>query len=340
MITFGSPPAIKFNVESQLLSIKISEPKDSLSLVDKITQQLQHVTIANVCLSGGIDSQFMLRIAKKLNIPIKAYTYLASWQGSPINTDDVILAKTIAEKENVELEIMDIDLYEFFSTNMHLQYAKEFSVNSPQIAVHLHFLKMFKDIPGTVFMGGEMPMLIKNSDNGSGPRDIAGIPQKFLMINSVAYRQVAEKFGIELIKDILLYTPEIIYKTLEVSIDLVEKLHIHSENVSDNPLISLYAHKIKYHIYEQIIPGGINPLTKNTGFEKLKKYQAMQSGIYNQFDINYRFPMFEEYISRFGSDQGLMKYKAGNIPNDLTDRYREAIAKYNSEGIHEYSFDF
>ena len=34
------------------------------------------------------------------------------------------------------------------------------------------------------------------------------------------------------------------------------------------------------------MPGGINPLMKGTGFERLKKYLASQTGIYNTFDLN------------------------------------------------------
>jgi hypothetical protein len=33
------------------------------------------------------------------------------------------------------------------------------------------------------------------------------------------------------------------------------------------------------------------PLLKNTGFETLKMHLAKQTGVYNQYDVTYRFPL-------------------------------------------------
>ena len=50
----------------------------------------------------------------------KAYTYLALWEGAPVNSDDVQLAIQVANKENVEIEIVELDLKEFLDTHKHL----------------------------------------------------------------------------------------------------------------------------------------------------------------------------------------------------------------------------
>lgn len=354
MIKFGDPPAIRYEPEAKILKVKIAKPSNDNTLLENILEQLQHVEQANVCLSGGIDSQFMLRVAKKLNVPVTAYTYLTTWKGSPINCDDVVYAELVAKKEAVPLVKVEIDLYDFFSKKLHLQYARTYGVTSPQIAVHLYFIEnTFRDKPGTVFIGGEMPMMIKDSSLDMGPLDIAGISQSFLMRNSSAYRKLCNKLNIDLVRDILLYTPSIIYQTLRVSIDLVEQQQIHCDyDVQKQYNIFMYPLRLKFAIYENIIPGGIDTLLKNTGFERLKKYLASQTGVYNQFDLQYRKQLEDEHrkhqrdltrdLEGFDDTgvEGTVMFIAGNIPQELTDEYRAAIEKNNSKCIYDYSLDF
>ena len=121
MITFGNPPAFKYDSDANMLSIKIAKADCSVPVLEDIVAQLQHVKQANVALSGGLDSQFALRVAKHLNVPTKAYTYLALWEGAPVNSDDVQLAIQVANKENVEIEIVELDLKEFLDTNKHIE---------------------------------------------------------------------------------------------------------------------------------------------------------------------------------------------------------------------------
>lgn len=344
MISFGNPPALKYDEQTKILSVKISEPKDEDPVVNNILDQLTHVTKANVCLSGGVDSQFALRVAKQLNIPVTAYTYLTTWDNSPINSDDVVTAELVAKKENVPLVKVEIDLKEFFESKKHLEYSRRFGTKSPQIAVHLYFIeKTFKDVPGTVFLGGEVPLMVKNSDPSEGPLDVGGISAGFFITSTRAYRTLCKELNIDLVRDLPLYTPQIIYKTLKASIDLVEEQQVHLE-LTDEFFHNPYAHKFKFLLYEKILPGGINPLVKNTGFEKLKKYLASQSGVYNQFDINYRLPIEhqQQKTKRNAQDDisGSVKYIAGTLPQQLTNEYREKITKYNSKCIYEYFFDF
>ena len=108
----------------------------------------------------------------------------------------------------------------------------------------------------------------------------------------------------------------------------------------------MFPHKLKHEIYEDIIPGGLNPLTKNTGFEKIKKHLASQTGIYNQFDLLYRKPL--EHIFSTNQKQsvddgmvtGSVKYIAKKLPQELTKEYRQAIDENDSQCVYEYYFDF
>lgn len=349
MIEFGKPPALQYYEEEKFLSIAIKKPKQECTLLDLIKEQLSHIEKAHICLSGGGDSQFALRVFQQMNIPITAHTYLTTWKGAPINSDDVVSAQMLTDRENIKLNITEIDLYDFFESKKHLDYGKKYSTASPQIAVHLYYLDTaFKDIDGTVVLGGDVPMMIKNSLGNEGPEDIAGLSGSFIMKNTQAYHAVARDNNFTIVKDLLYFTPHIIYKALELSIDIVEKYQMHCEVGDTNG----YAHKLKHAIYEEILPGGINPLMKSTGFERLKKYLAAQSGIYNTFDLTYRTPMelayrdMQQHPSRdainndsAGTD-GTVRFKAGKLPQELTERYRKAIEENNSKNIYEYYFDF
>mgnify|MGYP001433252923 CR=1 FL=1 len=66
MISFGTPPAFRFDSETSTLSIKITKPDNNDPLIKDIVSQFKHVEKANVALSGGIDSQFALRVACEL----------------------------------------------------------------------------------------------------------------------------------------------------------------------------------------------------------------------------------------------------------------------------------
>lgn len=349
MIEFGNPPALQYYEEEKFLSITIRKPNQECDLLDLIKEQLSHIKKAHICLSGGVDSQFALRVLQEMNVPITAHTYLTTWKGSPINTDDVITAQMLTDKENIELKITEIELYDFFKSNKHMEYGKKYKIASPQVAVHLYYLDTaFKDINGTVVLGGDVPMMIKDSPPDEGPLDIAGLSSSFIMKITQAYHAIAKDNNVSIVKDLLYLTPQILYKSLELSIDIVNKYQMHCEVGDTNG----YPHKLKHAIYEEILPGGINPLMKSTGFERLKKYLASQSGIYNTFDLKYRAPMEEQYrdfqrsvrqTTLVGDSPGVdgsVRFKAGKIPQELTQRYRTAIEKNNSKNIYEYYFDF
>lgn len=348
MIEFGNPPALKYYEDEKFLSITIRKPNTNDTLLDLIKEQLSHIKNAHICLSGGIDSQFAVRVLQEINVPITAHTYLTTWKGSPINTEDIVTAQMLTSRENIELKITEIELYDFFESKKHMEYGKKYKIASPQVAVHLYYLDTaFKNINGTVVLGGDAPVLIKNSGPEEGPYDIAA-NGPFIMKHSQAYYAIAKDNNFPIVKDLLYFTPQIIYKALELSIDIVEKYQMHCE--VDDTIGS--AHTLKHALYEEIIPGSIKPLMKSTGFERLKKYLASQSGIYNTFDLKYRVPMDEQYrefersarqkahYSNSIGVAGTVRINAGKIPQELTQRYRTAIEKHNSKNIHEYYFDF
>ena len=213
MIQFGNPPALQYYEEEKFLSITIKKPETERTLLELIKEQLSHIKHAHVCLSGGVDSQFAIRVLQEMNVSITAHTYLTTWKGSPLNTDDVVTARMLTDKQNIKLNVTEIDLHDFFSNNIHMEYGKKYGTPSPQIAVHLYYLETtFKDIGGTVVLGGDIPMMVKDSDVAEGPLDIAGLNSSFIMKNTQAYYAVARDSNFNIVKDMpedlaLLFNP-------------------------------------------------------------------------------------------------------------------------------------
>jgi hypothetical protein len=343
MITFGNPAAVKFYPAEKFMEIRAAKPVDQKPLLVRLQEQVQHVSQATVCLSGGIDSQFMLRFACSLGTPVRAVTYMGTWDGSVINSDDVMHAQISAQQHSVPLDIIPIDLKWFFSSGLHIDYCKKYRLPSPQIAVHLHFLKLIKHYPGTFFLGGEIPLLCKNSDIQEGPYDVTGFNPSFLIRCAFSYLEVAKDLNIDLVKDIFMYTPEIIYQVLDENIQIVKTNQIHLE-VPVNHTQMIYHNPVKFRLYERIIPGGIDTLLKANGFEKLKKYLACQSGIYNKFDLDYRQPMVDLYERNmknvFDKTEGTVKISPAPLFKELSMRYRDSIEQSQSISCSQYYMDF
>jgi hypothetical protein len=343
MITFGSTPAVTYLPDLRSLEIKISKEPPDQPLLTLLQEQLSHVTLANVCLSGGVDSQFILRLAKTLGVPVTAYTYLSTWGGSPINTDDLVYAQRSALAAGVQLHTVEIDLKEFFESNLHIHYGKRFITPSPQIAVHLHFLYLLKDIPGTFLMGGELPLFCKGSPIQEGPCDVAGINPSFMVRCVFAYRRAAQEFDIDLVRDIFLYSPDIIHSSLNESINIVRNHQMHLE-VPDEPNLKTYPNRVKHVLFNELIPGGIDPLLKATGFEKLKKYMAAESGIYNKFDLEYRRPMVDLYERHMqnpnSKTEATVRFSSAHTVERLAAEFRDAIVRHNSKCVAQYFLDF
>ena len=89
------------------------------------------------------------------------------------------------------------------------------------------------------------------------------------------------------------------------------------------------------------------PILKNTGFEDLKKHMALYSGIYNEFDLKYRYPL-EDLLSeklwyknffKFSALDQRLNYNADF--NDLTNTYKTIVeSSTDLKDLYLYNFDF
>jgi hypothetical protein len=343
MISIGNPASIKYSMDYNFgyAKVIIKPPNTVSSILELLEPHLRPVKKANVCLSGGIDSQFMLRLCDYFNIPHHVTTYLLMWDQSPINTDDYLHAELICKKNNIPLNTVEIDLKQFFDKNLHYQYGKTYYTGSPQIALHLYFLDLIKDRTSTLMLGGETPYMNKNSPSSQGPGDVAGLDVNFMMGGTFSYHRFAAEHNIPLIKDILLYSPELIYQTLKLNIEIVKNHQIHLETFPGTHLLDPLP--VKYQIYEHILPGGIYPLFKLSGFERIKKHFAVTSGIFDQFNKLYREPLKQQLSTQLmytSEKHGTVRYITDGCDKRLTTEFRQAIDEYDSKPANLYTFDF
>ena len=89
------------------------------------------------------------------------------------------------------------------------------------------------------------------------------------------------------------------------------------------------------------------PILKNTGFEDLKKHMALYSGIYNEFDLKFRYPL-EDILSENRWYNHFFKFFTLDQRLDHNCDFVELAASYkniietssNLKDLSLYNFDF
>lgn len=335
MIEFGNPPVISFDETTNYASVYIERPEESVSVMDKLAVHLRDVKKAHVCLSGGVDSQFWLRVCSQLNIPVRATTYLSFWDGSPINTDDYVCAQLAAKKLNIEWDVVEINLNDLYQNSTLLNTAVKYRTASQQLAVHMTYLEQVANTAETFFVGGDCVFMCKGYPNNVH-HGVSG------RLNDLyVYKKFFDDNGIQFFKDVHLLEPELYYLMLRQSIEVVEKHQIHLDKEGTLPNVGADQFAVKSSIWENIIPGSISQLVKTTGFEKLKKHLAHSSGVYNYFDVKYRHPLRERiHRVHFQTDKVKVKTHNVHILSELATEFENAIVEHNSQSTIGYSFDF
>ena len=99
--------------------------------------------------------------------------------------------------------------------------------------------------------------------------------------------------------------------------------------------------KNKIALYESIVPGTVNPLLKLTGFERIKKYLATETGVYNQFDKTYREPLEIYREQLYGNmNDWIIKEKNPHIIKELSEEFLQVVKDVDSKEKQTYLFDF
>ena len=342
----GNPNSVL--LQENLCTYVIQKPKDNLTLLDRYYEQLKDFDNCYLMLSGGSDSQFMLRLLKHFNINFTAITYKNLWNSGIVNTDDVIYAQEVAENFNVDLEVVEFDLKKFYDSNLHLKWARDYDIRSPQIAMQLEFIKNQFENNSKLVMGGDMPYLMygDNIHTANVPDHselFTGLDYVYMDLPNVLtssvepYHRLCEQKNINIIINISYCSPEAVYQILDMQINIVEDKKMHIEYSKSEPQFRELL-QFKKTVWNTILPGDIDTLMKVGGFERLKKLLAIKSGVYNKYDKDYRIPMEIQYPKR--TLRYRFKHKFCKDTLQIPQRFQSAIENSNSICVNGYHFDF
>jgi len=330
-----------FTLDQDLMMCQINLEQRTAddNALDIIYENVKDIKHAHISLSGGVDSQFWLRVCEHFNIPYTASTYLTTWQGAPINTDDFTCAEMTAKKFNSDWNVIEIDIEKFLKSDELRSVAKQYKTDSQQICLHLHYFKKIINENSTFLLGSDaMYLEVKNNIP-----DLSILNYE-VITTSIPYYNFFKSNNIKFIKDVAYLDKKMPSILLDYNLQFIKE---HKKHLERNPnASSLPAERleVKSYIWESILPGTVNTLIKVGGFERLKKYLAMKSGVYNQFDIDYRIPL-QQYMT---NDPGMPSKKSDmrivfrnkEILDNYKKKFGNAITKYNSTPIQEYLFDF
>jgi len=363
-IELGKPPGIEidFSIDHYC---KINAKKTNKTLLECIGETIADKTDINLCLSGGLDSQFSLMYCLKLNKNVTAYTYRSIWKDTILNVEDVYLAEQLAKKHNFIHHVIDIDLKQFYDTLQHYKYGADYLNSSPQLSVHFYFIELLKEKFNIdhILLGGDPPIMKYNKDVTFGKGKIIMAGESFYQDIMAPYYIFCESIGVECLRDVYYHSPEAVYKAFENNLDVIQKHKIYANS---KPLTSAYLNDIyeyKYQYYKNIIPDLMPQRSETTGFESLKKILAQESGIYNQYDVLYRRPQMILNVNSIKSRmqhhmlQKKEKLYSNNDPTyrikrlnrnirysvDAQEIYKEFITYIRENDlkcINRYSFDF
>lgn len=117
-----------------------------------------------VTLSGGVDSECVLRSFVNAKVPFEAAIMQFD---DDMNWHDVRPAVQLCESLNVTYTILNLNVFDFLDSGLHLKYAKDFKLASPMIATHVWLAeKILKDLQGLpVFSGDFVRLALPSNEN-------------------------------------------------------------------------------------------------------------------------------------------------------------------------------
>jgi len=317
---------------------------NEFSALEIIYEYVKDIKQAHVCLSGGVDSQFWIRVCEHFDIPYTASTYLTTWEGSPINTEDYVCAQLTAKKFNCKWDTIEIDLQEFYNSDRPYELAKKYKTDSQQICLHLEYLSLIKDryADTTFLMGGDaMYLQMVTADGGPDILGLNGHRLKDLLV----YENFFKQNSIEYVKDIVYLDAKMPSQIFKLNIEFVKQHKQHlSVDTNDSQSHQMENLPVKSFLWESILPGTVNTLIKVGGFERVKKYFAMKTGIYNYFDKKYREPL--EQLMKNDNDMIQDPSKVKIIVKNKLDMHHyieefdSTVKEVDSKPLTLYLFDF
>lgn len=293
----GNPPSIVCDYSTS--SIVTYYKQSKLSLFDHWDNMFDKQVQYQFCLSGGIDSQFSCYVMRKLGLKFDIVIWEYLWDGITVNSHDVMVAQKYANNFSLPYTIESFDLKEFLNSEECVELALKYRTNSPQIAVHMKLLEIASSRYDSFVLGGDVPVLQYSSKSQTA--GTASNMSKGLLVQALlAYYNFGLINNKQVIKDLFRMSDETMFLSVKQNIDVVEKFNVYFDDSEWKKSSNM---KYKSYYYQSLGADNLYPMIKSTGFETLKKMLAEETGVYNQFDVQYRYPVEEAfYGTSWGSN--------------------------------------
>ena len=304
---------LSLDLDNLLFKLNLNNPGDDIKLVDLCIEKIKEYENPLVCLSGGYDSQFMCLLLKQAGIEFTAVTYETMWGLNVINSPDAYMAQNFAKKHDIPLQLIKLDFKTFLESEQYLEYAIKYHTSSPQIAYHLYFLDQIDYTDRSIVMGGDIPRFALDEDTQEIISMIHSDGELF-RTTIIPYKMYAEENNIKMCKDLLFYTPELFYKSLENFANLVKKHNVigtMDDTTTGNYIKELYYNNITEEDCE-------TNLMSNTGFENIKLHFMSLSGDYDDFNNKYRAPLMSLLDNFYKKTYGITFNYTGSISQKIS----------------------
>lgn len=116
---------------------------EAVEAAHQIGAQHQGKKIA-LCLSGGIDSECLLRAFLQARVSFEIYFMRFN---NELNLFDIKTNIALCSSLGLSFKFIDLDIVRFFESSQHMKYAEKYRCQSPQIAAHLWLLDQLDAIP-------------------------------------------------------------------------------------------------------------------------------------------------------------------------------------------------
>lgn len=305
-----------------------------------ISEQLSEFKDGTLCLSGGYDSQFLALSMIESDFSFKVVIYESLWGNNVVNANDVMFSEKFCKKYDLPYEIISIDAKDFFENTKMISMVKKYRNSSPQILFHIHFLNTLE--ADKIILGGDPPWITFGNDKVSSTNLF-----RYLGVYYAPYKIYADLNNKELLKGLFHQSPDLYHLGLSNNIDILKKHNVYQPS-NDNFIYEKYRYKEIY--YNNILDIPLeNRLMTATGFENLKKHYASITGIYNNFDKEFRTPLIEiAERNLIDMQKGLYRPPAVErikYNKDINEQYfrkefEETLKSSTAQPLKDFLFDF
>lgn len=239
-----------------------------------------------VFFSGGTDSEIVLRTFVKIGI--KPRTVFIKFKDD-YNIDDLRLAEKITNELDVKLEVIEVDIKDFYYSGKAWEFAEQ--IQCRQIA-YLNVYNQIKNLSAPAVMGGEM-LLRRHTDKEGSKWHYC-----FRENEDASAMRFSIKYNIPLVNEWFSYTPEMMGYYLEhtkIKWLITERYNYKMSSVTTkNEILKDYipdiVDKVKTHGYEKLM--GFNGESyENLYRSHVKRLEPSLDGIFidelmNQLGLN------------------------------------------------------